>query len=40
MREDGEPWWHRIFSISYSSSPSIRSGGRAGKLGLCMLFSW
>ena len=32
-RLDGVPQWHRIFSISYSSSPSIRSGGGFGKFG-------
>ena len=26
------PWWHRIFSISYSSFPLIRLGGGDGKL--------
>ena len=31
MRADGEPRWRKIFSISYSSSPSIKSGGGAGK---------
>ena len=30
-REDGVPWWRMFFSISYSSSPLIRSGGGAGK---------
>ena len=30
---DGVPQWCRIFSISYSSSPSIRSGGGFGKFG-------
>ena len=30
-QEDGAPWWCMIFSISYSSSPLIRSGGGAGK---------
>ena len=29
----GVPWWHRIFSTSYSSCPLIRSGGGNGKLG-------
>ena len=28
----GVPRWHRIFSISYSSLPLIRSGGGDGKL--------
>ena len=32
-RLDRAPRWHRIFSISYSSSPSIRSGGGFGKFG-------
>ena len=32
-RLDGVPWWCRIFSISYSSSPLIRSGGGFGKFG-------
>ena len=27
-----------IFSILYSSSPAIRSGGGAGKFGPCMTF--
>ena len=31
---EGGPQWHRIFSISYSSSPSIRSGGGFGKFSL------
>ena len=30
-QEDGVPRWRIIFSISYSSSPLIRSGGGAGK---------
>ena len=29
----GVPWWHRIFLISYSSSPLIRSGGGDGNWG-------
>ena len=29
--EDRVLWWHMIFSISYSSSPLIRSGGGTGK---------
>ena len=33
------PWWHRIFSTSYSSSSLIRSGGGDGKLGPCTMFS-
>ena len=33
------PQWHRIWSISYSSSPAIRSGGGFGKFGLCTVFS-
>ena len=32
------PLWHIIFSILYSSSPAIRSGGGAGKFGPCMTF--
>ena len=31
--------WHRIFSISYSSSPLIRSGGGEGKLVPWIMFS-
>ena len=37
-RRDKGPLWRKICSISYSSSPAIRSGGGAGKFGLCMLF--
>ena len=32
MHADGAPQWWRIFSILYSFSPSIKSGGGAGKL--------
>ena len=32
-REDGVLRWHMIFSISYSSSPLIRSGGVQGSSG-------
>ena len=38
-QEDGVPQWHMIFSILYSSSPSIRSGGGAGKFLLWTSFS-
>ena len=38
-REDGVPRWCMIFSILYSSSPSIRSGGGTGKFLLWMSFS-
>ena len=37
-RQDGGPLWHKIRSISYSSSPAIRSGGGFGKFGPCTLF--
>ena len=33
------PQWCRIFLISYSSSPSIRSGGGVGKFRPYTLFS-
>ena len=33
-RLDGGPQWCKIFSISYSSLPLIRSGGGFGKFGL------
>ena len=36
---DREPLLHEIRSISYSSSPAIRSGGGAGKFRPCMSFS-
>ena len=36
---DSDPQWHRIFSISYSSSPVIRSGGGFRKFGPWMGFS-
>ena len=39
MHADGEPWLHKIFLILYSSSPSIKSEGRAGKFQLWTLFS-
>ena len=29
--QDGEPLWCKIQSISYSSSPKMRSGGGVGK---------
>ena len=35
----GVPRWRKIFSTSYSSSPSIRSGGGDGKLGPWTVFS-
>ena len=35
---DKGPLWRKIHSISYSSSPMIRSGGGAGKFGPCTLF--
>ena len=35
---DGEPLWHKIWSILYSSSPAIRSGGEVGKFGLYTSF--
>ena len=34
----GVPRWRRIFTISYSFSPLIRSGGGEGKLGLWTAF--
>ena len=38
-RQNGEPLWHKIRSISYSSSPAMRSGGGVGKFGPCTSFS-
>ena len=35
----GVPRWRKIWSISYSSSPAIRSGGGFGKFRLCTVFS-
>ena len=37
LEEDGT--WHRIFSISYSSSPSIKLGGGAGEFWPWISFS-
>ena len=36
---DGGPLWHKIQSISYSSSPAMRSGGGVEKFRLYMSFS-
>ena len=35
---DREPLWHMIRSISYSSSPTMRSGGGVGKFRPCTSF--